>query len=116
MKYVFYAEFQEESNGAIHFALHDLNPLQNRQNRSLDSFKVCFRRFHECLAGFLKNHSGGGICHGILMRFAPKNIFMNSLVMMLHGFEETPKISVITQNLTKTQGLESKMIYTIGFA
>ena len=31
------------------------------------------------------------------MQFAPKNIFTNSLVMMLHGFEvneETPTISV----------------------
>ena len=93
-------------NGAIYFALHDLNPLQNRQNRSLDSFKVPFLRFHECLAGFLKNNTDLVICHGILMRFAPKNIFINSLVMMLYGFEETPKISVSTRNLTKDSGIE----------
>ena len=32
MKNVFYAEFQGESNGTIHFALHDLNHLKNPKN------------------------------------------------------------------------------------
>ena len=35
--------------------------------------------------------------------------------MMLHGFEETATLSVRSQNHTKTQGLKSKMVDTIGF-
>ena len=72
MKNVFYEEFQGESNGAIHFALNDLNRLKKPVNRSLDSFSVCFQRFHGSLAGFLKNHTGGDICHGILMQLHPQ--------------------------------------------